>query len=73
MDYNKEYYFSVLHIISCRIFERFGTQKKFAIAVGLDPGNLSRFLHGKLLISSKAFVEICLVLDIDIIRFNHEV
>ena len=66
MDYNNDYYSSVLHMISTRIFIRFGTQKKFAKELGIDPGNLSKFLSGKLQISSKTFVEICLVLGIGI-------
>lgn len=48
-----------------RIKEKFGTQQKFANAIGMGTVSLSKKLNGKSFFNQNDIIIICCVLDID--------
>lgn len=57
------YYFSILHLLKVRCFEKFGSQKVLADRLGIDPANLSKIFSGVIKPKATLFLSICSELD----------
>lgn len=62
MDYNL-YYMNTLQRLKLRCSQKFGSQRAFAAALGIDPGNLSKILTGVNKPTAILFLQICDMLD----------